>query len=274
MTDETSDVRPAGAATPAAGAVTQDRSGLLRRVAALEGDNAELIRSNAQLAEFASVAAHELRSPLQTITGYAQLLAAETGPSLGDNGGKYLDGMLRSAARLEELVEGLLVYARVGTSVRARDDVDCGQLAADACENLASSMAASGATVDWESLPTVVGDATELALVFRNLISNAIKYVKPGQPPTIRICAERADGAWRIAVEDDGTGIDERHRERVFRVFQRLPGRAPGGSTGIGLAVCKRIVEGHGGRIWIEANDPAGTRACFTVPIPVCWSPF
>ena len=272
--DQAIDSRLAAANAGDGAARGHDVAGLLRRIAALESDNAELLRSNADLLEFASVAAHELRSPLQTITGFAELLAAEVGTSLGGEGQEYLDGMRRSASRLQGLVDGLLVYARVGTTVRRREDVDCDELAAEACESLARRMAAAGATVAWASLPTVVGDPTELTLVFRNLISNAVKYRKPDLPATVHLSACQVDGKWQIQVDDNGVGIDERHRERVFRVFQRLPGQEANAGTGIGLAVCKRIVEGHGGRIWVEGNDEGGTRVCFTLPIPVCWSPF
>lgn len=252
----------------------QDLAGLRRRVAALESDNAELLRSNADLLEFASVAAHELRSPLMTIAGFAELLAAEAGPSLGDEGSRYLDGLRQSASRLQSLVDALLEYAGVGTTVRRREDVDCEQVVAEACESLAGRMAATGATVDWDALPTVIGDPTELALVFRNLISNAVKYRRPEEPAAVRVAATQVDGAWRIEVSDNGVGIDEAHRERVFRVFQRVPGSQSDAGTGIGLAVCRRIIEGHGGRIWVEPSERGGTRACFILPIPVCWSPF
>ncbi|MGH9024339.1 MAG: sensor histidine kinase, partial [Acidimicrobiia bacterium] len=115
---------------------------------------------------------------------------------------------------------------------------------------------------------------TELALVFHNLISNAVKYRRPEVQARVHLSANEVESQWRIAVDDNGLGIDERHRDRVFRVFQRLPGQPAEAGTGIGLAVCRRIVEGHGGRIWVEGNSQGGTRACFTVPIPVCWSPF
>jgi len=252
----------------------QDLAGLRRRVAALAGDNDELRRSNADLVEFASVAAHELRSPLQTITGFAELLAAEVGPILGQDGQGYLDGLRRSASRLQELVDGLLTYARVGTTVRRREDVDCERLAAEACENLAGELAASGGSLEWDVLPTVIGDPAELAVVFHNLISNAVRYRRADEPPVVTLAATRVDGTWRIDVDDNGIGIEEHLRERVFRVFQRLPGGGGSDASGLGLAVCRRIVEGHGGRIWMEASDRGGTLASFTVPIPVCWSPF
>lgn len=259
---------------PAVAARPQDPATARRRIAALERDNAELLRSNADLMELASVAAHELRSPLQTIVGYADLLAADAGGDLDAENRRRLDGLRTSAARLSALVEGLLVYARVGTTVRRREDVDLEVLVAGACEDLAASMAAAGATVDWADLPTVRGEAAELALVVRNLVANALTHRRPDRPPTVRVSAGQSGGAWRVSVSDDGPGIDERDRERVFRAFQRGPVQGPGAGTGLGLAVCRRIVEGHGGRIWAEGNDRGGATVSFTVPIPVCWSPF
>lgn len=251
-----------------------DLGGLSRRVAALEGDNAELRKTNADLVEFASLAAHELRSPLQTVTGYAELLGTEVGDALSDDGRKYLERLLQSASRMQDLVDALLVYARLGTKVRQRTDVDCARLAAETCEDLASIIQAAGAIVECDDLPVVVGDPLELALVFKNLLSNAIKYRRPGTPVGVRFSAASAEGEWHFSVDDNGVGIDERHRERVFRVFQRIPGQPVHEGTGIGLAACKRVIEGHGGRIWVEGNEPSGTRVCFTLPVPVCWSPF
>ena len=274
MTNNAIDSREASTKAVVDRGTKLDAAGLARRVAALESNNAELLRSNADLVEFASVAAHELRSPLQTIMGFAELLTDEAPDALSDNGRQYLDGMRRSAARLENLVEALLVYARVGASVRSREDVDCEQLAAETCESLAASISAAGASVEWGSLPTVIGDPAELALVFHNLVSNAVKYRRPDVSARVHLSAIEVVGKWRFQVDDNGVGIDVRHRDRVFSVFQRLPGQSPAGGTGVGLAVCRRIVEGHGGRIWVEGSPQGGTRVCFTVPIPVCWSPF
>ena len=253
-----------------------DMAGLLRRVAALEADRAELQRSNADLVEFASVAAHELRSPLQTVTGFAEILADHVGASLDAQSTDYLHGIQRNASRLQALVEALLVYARIGTTVRQRVDVHCDQLVAEACESIACLIVQTGAEVTCGPLPTVIGDPVELALVFQNLISNALKFARAEIPPRVHITARRDDGAWRFEVSDNGLGIEPHHRDRVFRVFQRLPGQvaSTGSGTGIGLAICKRVIEGHGGRIWAEGKPERGACIIFTLPIPVCWSPF
>lgn len=253
----------------------QGEDGLSSVVAALEVANAELRRSNAELMEFASIAAHELRAPLQTITGFAELLEAHAGESLDITSSDYLRGIRRGAERLHALVEALLTYARVGTDVRRREEVDCGDLINTICDALAVRISETAATVTAEgSLPVLVADAAELEQLFQNLIANAITYCRAGVEPRIRIAADRMDRMWQFVVADNGIGIDPRYRERVFRVFQRLPGSDMGTRSGIGLAVCKRIVEGHGGRIWAEENSGGGTRMCFTLPAPVCWSPF
>ncbi|MGI9032296.1 MAG: sensor histidine kinase [Acidimicrobiales bacterium] len=247
---------------------------LAERVAALEHANVELWRSNAKLAEFASIAAHDLRAPLQTMTGYAELLADHAAASLDPESIEYLDAIRRGATRLQSLVEGLLAYARVGTTIRRREEVACQQLMDDACDALAARIAEMNATLRYRSLPAVVGDPTELAQVFQNLVGNALKFTRPGIAPVVEVTAHRAGEEWRFEVADNGIGIEARHRERIFRVFQRLQAQGAEASTGIGLAMCKRIVEGHGGRIWAEDNPGAGARLCFTIPAPVCWSPF
>lgn len=249
-------------------------STLLRRLSALEEDKAELQRSNADLVEFAGVAAHELRSPLQTVSSFAELLAEHSEPSLDGEGVEYLAGIQRSVSRLSDLVDALLLYARVGTSVRRREDVDCEQVVSRACEDLAAVIATTGAGVSWGPLPTVIGDPTELALVFQNLLSNAVKFHRPSEAPIVGVAARQEEGAWRIDVTDNGVGIDPRHADRIFKVFQRFAGQEQGAGTGIGLAMCKRIIEGHGGRIWATANDKGGATISLTLPIPVCWSPF
>lgn len=247
---------------------------LVRRIADLEESNRELSRSNAELVEFASLAAHELRSPLQTITLLTEVLASH-GRQLDSDEADCVDGIQRSADRLRALVEDLLAYARVGTVVRRREDVDCAQLVADSRESLRARLAETGATVLCRDLPVVVGDPGELAVVFQNLIANGLKFGRPEVAPTIDVSAQRVGQDWQFNVTDNGIGIEPRNRERVFRVFQRLSTDDGPVGSGIGLATCRRIVEGHGGRIWADVNpDGPGARLSFTIPAPVCWSPF
>lgn len=259
-------------ATPAA---LQGRlAELADRVAELEDANAELARSNDELGEFAFIASHELRAPLQTIGGYAELLADIAGDSLDTEAAEYLLDIRRGADRLRVLVDALLSYARVGTGVRRRDDVDCEAVVAACAEDLRARIDETGATLSCGPLPTVVADPDELAVVFANLLANALKFGRPGVALEVEVSATRVGQSWRFAVGDNGIGIEPAHRERVFRVFQRAPGQAGGSGSGIGLAVCRRIVEGHGGRIWAEEGIGGGARLFFTIPAPVCWSPF
>ncbi|MGQ0742909.1 MAG: sensor histidine kinase [Acidimicrobiales bacterium] len=246
------------------------------RLAVLERQVEELSRSNSDLVEFASVAAHELRAPLQTIRGYAELLGQSAAENLDPEAADCLAGIERSTHRLSHLVDGLLAYARVGTVVRERVEVDLAGLLDGALDLLGGSVAATGASVSAGPLPTVIGDPDELGLVLHNLLSNSLNHTRDGVAPQVDIAAQRLERWWQVEVTDNGPGIDAAHRERVFRVFQRATtasGSRPG--SGIGLSVCKRIVEGHGGRIWVEDNPAGpGTRMCLALPVPVCWSPF
>lgn len=249
---------------------------LLIRLAELERANVDLQRSNADLREFASVAAHELRAPLQTVIGFAELLDAHAGSSLDEEAAEYLHDIRRGAVRLEALVEGLLAYARIGTSPRRREEVRCDLVLDEVCEALAIPIAEAGATLVFDqSLPVLVGDWSELTQVFQNLVTNALAYRRDGFAPVIRITGHRLEEGWQITVEDNGRGIDPQYRDRLFRLFQRLPGSQVSAGSGIGLAMCKRIVEGHGGCIWAEdVPGASGTRLCFTIPVAACWNPF
>jgi PAS domain S-box-containing protein len=236
--------------------------------------NDELSRSNADLTEFASVAAHDLKSPLQTIAGYAQLLRRHPPVLADEESAEFVEAIARSAHRLQAMIDGLLTYARVGTSGRRRRRVDWSQLIADVEGSLATQLAETAAELTWSDLPPIQGDALELCQLFRNVIDNAIKYRRPDEPPRVTVTAQPTGGdMWRFEVRDNGIGIEPAFRTRVFRVFQRTGAGVE--STGIGLPICRRIVEGHGGRMWVEENGGGGTLVCFTLPTPpVCWNPF
>lgn len=253
---------------------THELAELAERVAELEAINTELARSNDELAEFAFIASHELRAPLQTIGGFAELLADHVGDSLDTEAAEHLDDIRRGTDRLRILVDSLLAYARVGTGVRRREDVDCEAVVSACADDLRSRIAETGATLSCGPLPTVVADPDEMAVVFGNLLANALRFGRPGVALEVEVSATRVGQSWRFAVGDNGIGIEPSHRERVFRVFQRAPGQSCGSGSGIGLAVCRRIVEGHGGRIWAEEGASGGARLFFTIPAPVCWSPF
>lgn len=236
--------------------------------------NDELSRSNADLTEFASVAAHDLKSPLQTIAGYTQLLRRHPPVLADEESAEYVEAIARSAGRLQAMIDGLLAYARVGTSGRRRRRVDWSQLISEVEGSLATQLAATAARLSWSDLPSIQGDALELCQLFQNVIDNAIKYRRPDEPPRVTVTAQpMGEEMWRFEVRDNGMGIDPDSRTRVFRVFQRTGAGVE--STGIGLPICRRIVEGHGGRMWVEENPGGGTLVCFTLPTPpVCWNPF
>ena len=224
----------------------------------------ELARSNRELETFASVVAHDLRSPLLTISGYCQLLEEEFHDRLDLTAHEYLAQIVGGAARMNRLIEDLLEYSRAGRAQEPLQPVDMRSVMIQATANLESLIQDQEARIEIGPMPTVDGDQTQLVQLFQNLLGNAIKF-RGQAPPRIRISAAQVDGSWQFAVEDNGIGIAKEHFDRVFQTFQRLQGRHYPG-TGIGLAICKKIVERHGGRIWLDSLDGRGTTFFFTLP--------
>lgn len=236
----------------------QKRAEIHQRIA---HDNAEeLARSNTDLAHFASVAAHELRSPLQVISGFASLLDRSQAQALDERGRDCVHWIVNGAARLDALIDDLLAFARIGAGEAVAVPVDLAELL-DPDDRVTQG-----------PLPTVVGDPQQLRQLLQNLVGNACKFVAPDTPPHVRISAERDDQGWCISVADNGVGIDPDQRKEIFEMFRRLHSREQYDGTGIGLAICKRIVDGHGGRIWVEANAAGGSVFRFTIPDPVAVS--
>jgi light-regulated signal transduction histidine kinase (bacteriophytochrome) len=167
---------------------------------------------------------------------------------------------------MQEFITGLLRYSRVGTEPRVLEEVSLGEVYETALANLRVAIDESGAKVDADFLPMVRGDPRQLTQLLQNLIGNALKFRKPGQPPAIHVRAEPDGGFWRISVRDNGIGLDPRFSERVFTIFQRLHTRDEYEGTGLGLAICKKIVERHGGRIWVESSEGEGATFFFTLP--------
>jgi light-regulated signal transduction histidine kinase (bacteriophytochrome) len=231
-------------------------------VAELERRVEELERSNAELERFAYVASHDLSSPLRTVAGFTQLLARRYQGRLDDDADEYIGHVLDGVRRMRAVIDDVLSYARVGQAELEAIPVDCAQLAAEA---LAALGVGDRAEVEIGPLPTVKGDATQLGQLLQNLLANAVKF-NDRPRPWVRIAAEREAGAWRLSVSDDGLGIQPTHRERIFRMFERLHPPDQYAGTGIGLALCKRIVERHGGRIWFEPREGGGTVFWFTLP--------
>lgn len=225
---------------------------------------AELARNNEQLESFASVVAHDLRSPLLTISGYCQLLQEEHGEQLDAAANNYLNQIVGGAARMERLIEDLLEYSRAARAHRLLEPVEIESVIFHARSNLEASIREQEATIEVGSMPTVVGDETQLTQLFQNLLGNAIKF-RRDRSPLVRVTALPEDGFWRFAVTDNGIGIKEEHFDRLFQMFHRLHGSEYPGN-GIGLAVCKKIVERHGGRIWLESTVGQGATFHFTLP--------
>jgi light-regulated signal transduction histidine kinase (bacteriophytochrome) len=223
----------------------------------------ELARSNAELETFASVVAHDLRSPLLTISGYCHLLQEEMGEECQATATQYFDQILGGAARMDRLIHDLLEYSRAACSRRPLQPVDMESVMVQARANLEAAIRAEGTQIEVDPLPTVFGDQTQLVQLLQNLLDNAIKFRRE-QSPLVRMTALRSGGCWQFAVQDNGIGIEPKHFDRIFQTFQRLHGREYPG-TGIGLTLCKKIVERHGGRIWLDSIIGQGTTFHFTL---------
>ena len=225
----------------------------------------ELTRSNQELEQFAYVASHDLQEPLRMITGYTQLLAKRYGDKLDQNANEYIDYAVEGAKRMQGLIRDLLTYSRVGTRGKEFALTDCEAVVAGTLRVLQPAIEESAATVTYDPLPTVMGDETQLLQLFQNLIGNAVKY-RDSKPPVVHVSCKQEGEHWLFSVRDNGIGIDPQYANRIFVIFQRLHGRDQYAGTGIGLAVCKKIVERHDGKIWVESELGKGATFHFTIP--------
>jgi len=225
----------------------------------------ELERSNADLEQFAYIASHDLSEPLRTISGFVQLLSSRYRGQLDDQADQFIDYVVEGAGRMRELIDGLLLYSRASSTEQHRRSVSLSQTVARVRSSLAPALEESGGEMIVEDgLPEVVADPTQLEQILQNLIANALKF-RSEDPPEVRVLAAREPGAWRVTVRDNGIGIEDRHVEKAFQMFGRLNAREAYAGTGIGLAVCKRVVERHGGRIWLESQVGSGSAFHFTL---------
>lgn len=225
----------------------------------------ELERSNADLQQFAYVSSHDLKEPLRMVSSYLKLIERRYAERLDDDGREFIGFAVDGAARMENLINDLLAYSRVGTRGQPFATTDIEDVLAQALNNLQIAIEESGARVTHDPLPSLPADATQLIALFQNLIGNGVKFHTEGQP-LVHIRAERDGEEWRFSVRDNGIGIEPEYHERIFVIFQRLHGRNDYPGTGIGLAVCKRIVERHNGRIWVESRVGGGSTFFFTLP--------
>jgi signal transduction histidine kinase len=224
----------------------------------------ELARSNADLEQFAYVASHDLQEPLRMVTAYTQLLAERYRGKLDENADKFIGYASEGAQRMQVLIQDLLLFSRVGRT-EDRQRVECDAVIKEVLQTLRSAIEQSGAVVTHSALPAVWANPTQMAQVFQNLIGNAIKF-RQKEPPVISVQAEEADQQWLFSVRDNGIGIAPEYAQQIFVVFQRLHARTEYPGNGVGLAICKKIIERNGGKIWMESQAGAGSTFKFTLP--------
>ena len=233
--------------------------------AALRTAHEELKRSNAELEQFAYVASHDLQEPLRMVSSYTQLLVRRYGERLDGDAREFTAYIVDGAARMKQLIEDLLAYSRVGTKGKEFKPVPVEAALRRAMVNLRAAIEESGASVTYEALPVVQGDDTQIAQLFQNLIGNALKF-RSASVPRIQVSSFQKENEWEIVVSDNGIGIEPQYFERIFMVFQRLHNKGEYPGTGIGLAICKKVVERHGGRIWVESTPGEASAFHFTLP--------
>ncbi len=237
----------------------------IRNIDIIKATEANLARSNSELEQFAYVASHDLQEPLRKIAGFTELLSKRLEGTLDAKAGSYMWYINDSALRMRTLINDLLSYSRVMRSTRELADTECSVVISNVLRDLELAVKESDAAIVCGPLPVVRGDEPQLGQLFQNLIGNAVKY-RGASPPVITIDAIRQNDEWLFSVADNGIGVEPEYYERIFAIFQRLHTREEYPGTGIGLAVCRKIVERHGGRIWIESTAGAGSTFYFTLP--------
>lgn len=246
-------------------AIVRDISERRRAQQQLARQAQELARSNAELEQFAYIASHDLQEPLRMVSSYVQLLARRYRGKLDANADEFIGFAVDGVKRMQALIEDLLAYSRLTRKGPSPEETDVNAVVCDACFNLQLALRESAAKVSYDDLPTVRCDRTQFIQLFQNLIANAVKF-RSQASPQIDISAQREGDCWRFIVRDNGIGIEPQYLERIFVIFQRLHSREAYPGTGMGLAICKRIVERHGGRIGVESQPGAGAAFWFTLP--------
>jgi len=225
----------------------------------------ELERSNKELEQFAYVASHDLQEPLRMVSSYTQLLEKRYGDKLDDDAREFMNYTVDGARRMQRLINDLLEFSRLSTRGKQLEPVDANEVLGTVRANLSAAIEDAGALVTNEALPTVMADPTQLSQLLQNLVGNAIKF-HGAEAPRVHIAAGEQDGEWVFSVRDNGIGINQEYFDRIFVIFQRLHVTADYPGTGIGLALCKRIAERHGGRIWVESEPGTGATFSFSIP--------
>jgi PAS domain S-box-containing protein len=225
----------------------------------------ELARSNADLQHFAFTASHDLQEPIIVVAGFVKLLAKRYKGKLDEKADEFIDHAINGTERMQVLIKDLLDYSRVGSKGKSYTSIDCLSALDKAVFNLQIAIKESGAVITHDDLPNVMADSLQLARLFQNLISNAIKF-RGKEAPKIDISSRQKEDEWIFSIKDNGIGIDPKFSEQIFVMFQRLHTKKEYPGTGIGLATCKKIIEHHGGRIWVESEQGKGSTFYFTIP--------
>jgi len=244
--------------------IAQDLTAYQQAEETLRQHTEELLRSNTELEQFASVASHDLQEPLSMVTGYIQLLAQCYRGQLDPHADEFIGYAVEGLERMRTLIRDLLEYARVGTQGKPVEVTDSCEAVLQALANLRMATHMARAEVTFDPLPIVVADHAQLVQVFQNLVANALKF-HGDAPPQVHISASQEDRSWKFSVRDNGIGIEPKFAERIFAIFQRLHTTAEYPGTGIGLAICKKVIERHGGQIWVESSLGHGATFFFTL---------
>jgi light-regulated signal transduction histidine kinase (bacteriophytochrome) len=235
------------------------------RTQELEQRAQELERSNAELEQFAYVASHDLQEPLRTISSYTELLAEEYGDRLDGEGHEYMDFVVDGATRMQQLIKDLLAFSRVGTRGKEFAPMSFESVLQKVLGNLKLAIDECHAVVTFDELPEVIADESQIHQLLQNLISNALKF-RSEQTPRIHVSASSKEKEWKFCIRDNGIGIDAEYFEQIFEIFQRLHSRRHYDGTGIGLAICRKIIQRHEGRMWVDSAPGQGASFYFTLP--------